>query len=596
MKRSKESRLPALSLSNGLACFLANVMAVVVFLLTPPALIAYIGPDIGHVWSDRAKVIQVPSSDSCSPCFTKEMIIDPCRLKEGEEQYFSVWIRDPDPEGGVETVTVSIKVEGGITVFHLKLVEGTKEEGRWMGSWVARGISRRSYYFAQIRFITKKAQIRDRNLFLCPILETPPLNPEWMYFGPENSPLLSQLVKALAIDPWQNIWIGTWQGGLTKFDGTNWRVYTTSNSGLPDDRVTALAVDSKGDIWIGTADGLAKFDGTNWTVYNNPGNSKLSANYIYSLALDSKDNIWIGTYDGIVKFDGVNWTVYNTEEYGIRGRVWVHTIDSQGDIWIATGIFLEHGFEGGLAKFDRENWVAYNKDNSGLPDNYIYSLAIDRQDNLWIGTGEEGLVKFDGTNWTIYNELKDESGVPCSVSAISIDSQDNVWLGIPRCGIDEKVFLKFDGVKCETLENRVLVSNIVTSIVIDAQGNKWIGQNNGMSGGLTVYREGGVILNDPVVAVEERDNTKPSAFTLSQNYPNPFNPTTQISFDLPKNSQVTLTVFNALGQKIATLADEKRGAGSYRVTWDGTNFPSGVYFYRLETEGFAKTMKMLLMK
>ena len=88
----------------------------------------------------------------------------------------------------------------------------------------------------------------------------------------------------------------------------------------------------------------------------------------------------------------------------------------------------------------------------------------------------------------------------------------------------------------------------------------------------------------------------PTGFILSQNYPNPFNPTTEINFVLPNISQVSLEVFNALGQKIATLVDEKREPGNYRVKWDGDGFPSGVYFYCLKTEGLTKTMKMLLMK
>ena len=99
-------------------------------------------------------------------------------------------------------------------------------------------------------------------------------------------------------------------------------------------------------------------------------------------------------------------------------------------------------------------------------------------------------------------------------------------------------------------------------------------------------------------AVEDQDEESgaPEAFVLNQNYPNPFNPATEIAFSLPENSHITLTVFNALGQKVATLVDEKKGAGSYQVRWDGDGFPSGVYFYRLETQGFTKTIKMLLMK
>ena len=102
--------------------------------------------------------------------------------------------------------------------------------------------------------------------------------------------------------------------------------------------------------------------------------------------------------------------------------------------------------------------------------------------------------------------------------------------------------------------------------------------------------------NPVAVGNQEEGDDIPRTFVLFQNYPNPFNPATEINFLLPNTSYVTLEVFNSLGQKIATLVDEKREAGRYQARWDGTGFPSGVYFYRLETQGFTKTIKMLLMK
>ncbi|NIA30240.1 MAG: T9SS type A sorting domain-containing protein, partial [Actinobacteria bacterium] len=93
----------------------------------------------------------------------------------------------------------------------------------------------------------------------------------------------------------------------------------------------------------------------------------------------------------------------------------------------------------------------------------------------------------------------------------------------------------------------------------------------------------------------------PSKYTLHQNYPNPFNPTTVITYDLPSSGRVSLTIFNALGQKITSLVDKEQQAGSYRVTWDGlsgegTQMANGVYFYYLRTSSFNKTMKMVLMR
>ncbi|OQX84567.1 hypothetical protein B6D60_09060 [candidate division KSB1 bacterium 4484_87] len=96
--------------------------------------------------------------------------------------------------------------------------------------------------------------------------------------------------------------------------------------------------------------------------------------------------------------------------------------------------------------------------------------------------------------------------------------------------------------------------------------------------------------------VEVIKNAVVNNYQLNQNYPNPFNPTTEISFSLPEKSHVKLAVYNALGQKVATLTDGIRQAGSYRVSWNAQNMPSGIYFYRLETGSFTKTLKMILMK
>ena len=88
----------------------------------------------------------------------------------------------------------------------------------------------------------------------------------------------------------------------------------------------------------------------------------------------------------------------------------------------------------------------------------------------------------------------------------------------------------------------------------------------------------------------------PDHFELAQNYPNPFNPTTIVGFSLPTASQVTLDVYNVLGQKVATLIDERLDAGLHEAEWDAGGKSSGVYFYRLTTEQFTDTKKMLLLK
>jgi len=89
---------------------------------------------------------------------------------------------------------------------------------------------------------------------------------------------------------------------------------------------------------------------------------------------------------------------------------------------------------------------------------------------------------------------------------------------------------------------------------------------------------------------------RPFAFELSQNYPNPFNPTTTIRYALPSRTHVTLSVFNTLGQLVSALVDCEEQSGYHEVKFDGSNFASGVYFYRIEAGSFVKTMKLLLIR
>jgi hypothetical protein len=96
--------------------------------------------------------------------------------------------------------------------------------------------------------------------------------------------------------------------------------------------------------------------------------------------------------------------------------------------------------------------------------------------------------------------------------------------------------------------------------------------------------------------VKDNQNGAPEDFSLSQNYPNPFNPETVISFNLPEVSKVRLSVYNTLGELITTLADGEFSAGRHNLSFNGSSLASGIYFYRLETNQFSKTMKMILAK
>lgn len=162
-------------------------------------------------------------------------------------------------------------------------------------------------------------------------------------------------------------------------------------------------------------------------------------------------------------------------------------------------------------------------------------------------------------------------------------------------------------------QNVLIASVGANSILISYDsGNNW----NSFSEGLfTDWSFTGLAIKDPYVwalrdfmgnayyrplahiTEAENDNGKfQSSYILTQNYPNPFNPSTVISYQLPVSSDVTLKVFDVLGNEIETLVNEEKPVGTYEITWYAEQLPSGVYFYQLKAGDFISTKKMILMK
>ena len=190
------------------------------------------------------------------------------------------------------------------------------------------------------------------------------------------------------------------------------------------------------------------------------------------------------------------------------------------------------------------SWQSYSIYNSSLTSNTIFDLTVDKDDNLWLSTCAGGLVKYDRKNsWIVYNVRN---------SGIAFDLQ-----------------------------------NLVE---IDSYGNKWIGHNES---GLSVFREGGVILTD---VKEDNLRSIPKSFALYQNYPNPFNPKTKIKYSIAYREFVTLKVYDILGKEIAALVNKEKVAGNYEVEFNGSNLSSGVYFYRMQAGEFTSTKKFILLK
>ena len=172
------------------------------------------------------------------------------------------------------------------------------------------------------------------------------------------------------------------------------------------------------------------------------------------------------------------------------------------------------------------------------------------------------------------------------------------------------------------------------TIQVSADGNEWVDVFSGESSGQTIQPEPHTfdsvegryvriigngnssndwnsvtvveIWGDDVTSVDGDGSSNqylPEEYNLEQNYPNPFNPVTTIQYTLPHESFVRIDVYNAIGQKVATLIEEIQSTGSHQIQWAATNVPSGMYFYRLEAlplggkvNVYSKTRRMILMK
>ena len=101
---------------------------------------------------------------------------------------------------------------------------------------------------------------------------------------------------------------------------------------------------------------------------------------------------------------------------------------------------------------------------------------------------------------------------------------------------------------------------------------------------------------EPTAIEEDLLSAIPEVFGLSQNYPNPFNPMTRIDYQLPVNSDVELSVFNILGQKVITLVSERQSAGYYHIEWDASGYASGIYYYHIKSGEFQDVKRMILLR
>jgi ligand-binding sensor domain-containing protein len=287
---------------------------------------------------------------------------------------------------------------------------------------------------------------------------------------------------------------------------------------------------------------------------------------VQALAI-SGTNLFAGSWSGVFLStnNGTSWTEVNT---GLT-NTYVKALAISG-----TNLFA--GTESGVF-LSTDNGTSWTAANTGLANTRVHAFAI-LGTNIFAGT-DAGVFRStnNGTSWTATN-LNNTGVRSFAVSGTNLFA--GTWDG---------VFVSTDmGASWTGVGFGLDPFTEVTSLAV-SDSTLFVG-----AAGKGVWRRP---LSELVTSLDETATTDmPTEYLLHQNYPNPFNPSTTIEFSLPHAGYVTLKVYNVLGEEVAGLIAGDHTAGTFKATWDASDMPSGVYFYRLMAGDYVQTKKAVLMK
>jgi len=405
------------------------------------------------------------------------------------------------------------------------------------------------------------------------------------------------------------------------------RIYPECNS------PAALALDNFDNIIVtggGYAGGISGNDFTT-IKYNYLGNLIWIERYggpdslsdaAYAIKVDNAGNIYVTGSSG----DYLNESDYATVKYNTDGVLqWVqryngpaglidiaHSIDvdDSGNVYV-TGESENH--------YDHNDYatIKYNSDGvqqwvnrySAGEDNVAYAIVVDALRNVYVTGESEGIgttldyvtIKYSTTGDQMW--VSRYNGPDSSLDAaysLALDGSGNVYVtgASTNDGYEDCVTVKYNSIGSEMWVQRYNgpgnAQDRGRAIAVDGSGNVYVTGGSYGSGTKTDYV---TIKYSQPTGVETTSNIIPDEFKLFQNYPNPFNPSTKISWQLLISGQVTLKIFNSLGEEIKTLVNEYQKTGLHSTLFiENSSLPSGVYFYQLRAGSFIQTKKMMLLR
>ena len=398
--------------------------------------------------------------------------------------------------------------------------------------------------------------------------------------------------------------------GLTKFDTNGVLLWKKNISGYYYEPM-CITHDTSGNIYL---TGDISYNGINsFTVkYNPQGDTLWSAIYYpstnggafspHSISVDNSKNVYITG-----NLNNPDFTfAYGTIKYDSSGnRKWISKYYSP--------MSPNHGAGGGCVKADNKGncYVTGGATYANINGiGYTTPVTIKygpNGDSIWTRLFRlQDTIQFGGA-YDMFLDENDNLFIPCNYT-IKYDKDGNLkWYAnnsqyMWKAVILEKNIYVSGGYGGQEISRIIGYNQYNGSVIFNQQYTTFTGPTSFMTFGRALYSA--ISANDSAILIKYSSNVNHinsgelniKKFTLYQNYPNPFNPVTKINYALPTQGFVSLKIYDITGREIKTLVNEVKQAGYYTVDFNGSNYSSGVYFYRIQSGDFVQTKRMVLLK
>jgi len=279
-------------------------------------------------------------------------------------------------------------------------------------------------------------------------------------------------ITCLYEDSHSNLWFGTYNGGLYKFDvkTNHTKRFDVMKDGLVSNWISTISGDRSGKIWVGSwGDGISVIENDLVVQKFNLKNG-LHDNKILAIEEDREGNILIGTNEsGLLIYKGKRFTSFSKSDGLINDQVWAITKDVNGHIWFGTNE--------GISVFNPQTkkTVSYTSENSNIASKQIRFLKSDKNGNVWIGTNDNGLQRYHvQKNMFIYDNLINNyfPSQNSLVSALEVDKNNNLWVGTT----DGLIYYEVLQEKISTFsQGNGLEGNDISLIFCDSNNEIWVG-------------------------------------------------------------------------------------------------------------------------